>query len=139
MFTREKLKEVAKLVEDTVADVLKDQGITVRAAGGTFSELEYTMKLKLSTTNQNGEDQYVADFKRFGKTYGLKEEMLNSVVELGRGKFMKITGLDIGRRKNVIHVEDVKTGKKFLTDVDTINRAYDRFMSQVSQLVDMVK
>ena len=139
MFTREKIKEVAKLVEETVSEVLKDQGIEVRSAGGTYSELEYTMKLKLSTTNDNGEDQYATDFRRFGKTYGLKEEMLNSVVELGRGKFMKITGLDMGRRKNVVHLEAVKTGKKFLTDVDTANRAYDRAMTPVVQLTDRGK
>ena len=139
MFTREKIKEVAKLVEETVSEVLKEQGIEVRSAGGTYSELEYTMKLKLSTTNDNGEDQYATDFRRFGRTYGLKEEMLNSVVELGRGKFMKITGLDMGRRKHVVHLEAVKTGKKFLTDVDTANRAYDRAMTPVVQLTDMVK
>ena len=127
------------MVEETVSEVLKDQGVEVRSAGGTYSELEYTMKLKLSTTNDNGEDQYATDFKRFGKTYGLKEGMLNSVIELGQGKFMKVTGLDMGRRKNVVHLEAVKTGKKFLTDVDTANRAYDRAMTPVVQLTDMVK
>tara|TARA_R110002020_G_scaffold437978_4_gene648333 strand:+ start:102 stop:494 length:393 start_codon:yes stop_codon:yes gene_type:complete len=130
MFTREKAKELSKVVEEEVSKILKERGIEVKSAGGTFSELEYTMKLKLSTTNQNGEDQYAADFKRFGKGYGLKEEMLNSVIELGRGKFMKITGLDMGRRKNVVHLEAVKTGKKFLTDIDTATRAYDRAVAK---------
>ena len=43
---------------------------------------------------------------------------------------MKVTGLDMGRRKNVVHLEAVKTGKKFLTDVDTANRAYDRAVAK---------
>ena len=117
-------KEAARLLQERLAEC----GIIVVAAGGKYDDHEYTMKFKLSTTNENGQSQAAVDFTRYAKRYGLHADQLGSVFTT-KGNTYRITGLAMSRRVYPIEAKCIRgtnTGKTWFFTQDTVQQALDR-------------
>ena len=133
-FTKTLVKELAQIAEDAVADKLKELGgfhgveIEVHKAGGSYSESEYTAKLKF--TISGGETQAEKDYKTFSKLYeGTPEElpleMLGATFSYGP-KTITVKGFLSNRSKNPISFQDSTTGKNFVAPLGGVVLAYRR-------------
>ena len=101
--------EAVKILQERLAEC----GITVEAAGGKYDDHEYTMKLKLSTTNESGQSQAAIDFTRYAHQYLLQADQLGSVFT-HKGMKYRITGLKPNRRTYPIETKCIRgmnTGK----------------------------
>jgi hypothetical protein len=102
-------KEAARVLQERLAEC----GITVVAAGGKYDDHEYTMKFKLSTTNESGQSQAAVDFTRYAHQYLLQADQLGSVFT-HKGMKYRITGLKPNRRTYPIQTKCIRgmnTGK----------------------------
>lgn len=53
-FDKKNLKDINEKVVKAVEDVLKDTGISVQFGGGRYTDLEYKLKLTLTTKSEDG-------------------------------------------------------------------------------------
>jgi hypothetical protein len=114
-------EEAVKILQQRLAEC----GITVEAAGGKYDDHEYTMKLKLSTTNESGQSQAAVDFTRYARRYGLDADQLGSVFT-HKGMKYRITGLKPSRRVYPIETKCIRgmdTGKTWFFPEDTVKQA----------------
>ena len=123
-FTGKFAKEISTLSIETLNKVFADKGydITVTNGGGNYAPLQFTMKLKLSVSSEDGETQAQSDYKRYADLYQLPLEMLGSTFNYN-GKFFTVTGLLPNRRKNDIQIEN-SNGKTFIAPHESVVRAY---------------
>ena len=123
-FTGKFAKEVSTLSIETLNKVFADKGydITVTNGGGNYAPLQFTMKLKLSVSSEDGETQAQTDYKLYADLYQLPLEMLGSTFNYN-GKFFTVTGLLPNRRKNDIQIENTN-GKTFIAPHESVVRAY---------------
>ena len=128
-FTKATCKEISKVSIDAITKALEPLGITVERAGGSYDTLQYTMKLRLSCSNDNGETQAQTDYKKYAKFYDLPIEMLKSTFKYN-GKFFTVTGLLPNRPKNDIQIENAN-GKTFIAPHGSVVRAYKVHTAEV--------
>ena len=123
-FTKGTLKGINEKVVKAVEDALKDTGVKVRFSGGSYSELEYKLKLTLTTETEDGMTSSEKDFIEYAPFYGLDPDMLGKTVKYA-GKMYKVTGFYPNRRKNNISIENVKTGKTYIAPHTEVIKAYN--------------
>ena len=117
-------KEAVRLLQERLAE----SGITVEAAGGKYDDHEYTLKLKLSTTDESGQSQAAIDFTRYASHYGLDADQLGSVFTYSGMKY-RITGLARSRRTNSIEtkcVQGKRAGRAWFFPEDTVKQALNK-------------
>ena len=107
---------------DAITKALEPFGVTVARAGGSYEPLQYTMKIRLSCSNDNGETQAQTDYKTYANLFELPLEMLGTTFKYN-GKFFTVTGLLPNRRKNDIQIENAN-GKTFIAPHESVVRAY---------------
>ena len=123
-FTGKFAKEISTLSIETLNKVFADKGydITVTNGGGNYAPLQFTMKLKLSVSSEDGETQAQTDYKLYADLYQLPLEMLGATFPFNR-KVFTVTGLLPNRRKNDIQIENAN-GKTFIAPHESVIRAY---------------
>jgi len=125
-FTGKFAKEVSTLSIETLNKVFADKGynITVTNGGGKYAPLQFTMKLKLSVSSEDGETQAQSDYKLYANLYELPMEMLGSTFTFNR-KVFTVTGFLPNRRKNNIQIENAN-GNTMIAPHESVIRAYNR-------------
>ena len=125
-FTGKFAKEVSTLAIDTLNRVFAEKGydITVANGGGKYAPLQFTMKLKLSVSSEDGETQAQSDYKLYANLYELPLEMLGSTFNFN-GKIFTVTGFLPNRRKNDMQIKNAN-GKTFIAPHAGVVRAYNR-------------
>ena len=123
-FNKTNLKEISKTVIEAVEEALKDSGITVTYGGSRYDSLEANLKIKLTTTSDDGLTSAERDFLDYAKFYELDPDMLGKNIKYA-GKLFEVTGLHPNRRKNNISIKNVATGKTFIAPHTEVKRAYE--------------
>ena len=125
-FTKSKCNELSKVSIDAITKALEPFGVTVERAGGSYERLQFTMKIRLSCSNDNGDTQAQNDYKTYSKlmTDGqLPIEMLGATFKY-HDKFFTVTGYLPNRPKNSIQIENAK-GKTFVAPQESVVQAYN--------------
>lgn len=131
-FTKSKRDEISKISIDALTKVLEPLGIKVERAGGSYDTLEYTMKIRLSCSNVDGDTQAQNNYKTYATFYDLPLEMLGTTFKLN-GRFFTVTGFLPNRPKNNIQIENAK-GKKFIAPHETVVRAYQKHVASTTKV-----
>ena len=124
-FNKTNLKDITKTVMEAVEKALEDTGITVTYGGSRYDTLEANLKIKLSTTSDDGMNSAERDFLDYAKFYELDPDMLGKTIKYG-GKLFMVAGLYPNRRKNNIAIKDVKTGEIFIAPHTSIKAVYEK-------------
>ena len=104
---------------------LKYPEVTMTQKRGTYSPTEFTMKIVFNTNDVDGNNTGEADYKLYGKLYGLPEEMLGKTFPFGsKGKIFTVTGFLPNRPKRNIQITDTN-GKEFIAPHTQVIRAYE--------------
>lgn len=122
-FDKKNLKDINEKVVKAVEDVLKDTGISVQFGGGRYTDLEYKLKLTLTTKSEDGLNPAEKDFIDYGINYGLEPQMLGATINIS-GKSYKIAGLYPNRKKNNVSLINVKNGKSYIASHTRVKDAY---------------
>lgn len=116
-FTKENLKKIDDEVIAAVKAITAKYGVEARMGGGTYSTLQATIRIKLTTTSATGETPEQRDWKRHAKIFGLEEAWLGRAIRVN-GKPGKIAGLLPNRPKFCVLVA-LDTGKRILVPATT--------------------
>ena len=127
-FTKSKCNEISQISIDALTQALEQFGVSIERAGGSYEPQQFTMKIRLSCANDNGETQAQTDYKTYAKLFDLPIDMLGSTFNYN-GKFFTVTGLLPNRRKNDIQIENAK-GKTYVAPHESVVRAYNRHMDK---------
>jgi len=128
-FTKSKCNEISKISIEAITKALEPFGVTVARAGGTYEPLQYTMKIRLSCSNDDGDTKAQTDYKTYSKLFDLPLEMLGATFK-HNGKFFTVTGLLPNRRKNDIQIENAN-GKTFIAPHESVVRSYKLHTAKV--------
>ena len=128
-FTKSKCNEISKISIEAITKALEPFGVTVERAGGKYEPLEYTMKIRLSCSNGDGDTKAQTDYKTYANLFELPLEMLGTTFKYN-GKFFTVTGLLPNRRKNDIQIENAN-GKTFIAPHASVVRAYKLHTAKV--------
>ena len=128
-FNKTTCKEVSNITKETLADALKHLGVTVQQCSGRYSPLEFTMKVVLATTTEDGETQVMKDYRTYATMYDLPQDMLGSRFLYG-GKLIEVVGFLPTRPKNDIEFKNISTGKCYIAPHATVKRAYELAMKR---------
>jgi len=122
--TKAKANELGTLAEKAVKDKLHEMGMqySVKKGSGTFSDLEFTMKLTFAVLG--GETQQERDYKNYASMFDLPLEMLGSTIANYGGKSIKVTGLYPSRRKNDLAVTNLADGRELVAPHEQVLRAW---------------
>ena len=125
-FTGKFVKELSTLSMETLNKVFAEKGYDIKVvnSGGNYAPLQFTMKLKLSVSNGDGETQAQTDYKLYANLYELPLEMLGSTFTFNR-KIFTVTGFLPNRRKNNIQIENAN-GNTMIAPHESVVRAYNR-------------
>ncbi len=91
-----------------------EYGLNVRYEGGKFSDLEFTVKLKLTIRETaNGESVEALRFAEICEQYQVPASAYGQVIEI-QGKRLKLVGFELKRSKYCVKVLDLNTNKAML-------------------------
>ena len=124
VFSKNNADAISEVAVRLVTAHLKDLGITVEAAGGRYQDHEFTMKLKLSSTDSAGNSQAALAFKKHAAAYGLAADHLGTMFT-HKGNSYQITGLVTRRRKypiETICLRGPNAGKPWFFTAEIVKR-----------------
>ena len=105
-------------IEAALQTIAQKYGLSIRSAGGRFSESEYTCKVECQVKTTSG---IPASFAIEAKMLGLPEDCHGKVFR-SRDRSFQITGIEIRRPKMPVSAKDVSTGKGFKFPVEDVLR-----------------
>ena len=120
-----------KLTVDTIAaemvaavqPIAVKYGITIRDGGGSYQDLEATLRFKLTTMSETGETVEERAYKQHATLYDLKPEWLGKPITI-QGIPFTIAGLCPRRRKNPVLILNQRTGKRHVTTINAVRRFF---------------
>lgn len=114
MITQETYKILRAKLNPYLNIISKEMGISISMGNGSYRGNEGSLKLHLTSLNENGEavDRSTDDFKTYAKSYGLDPSDLGKEF-FCMGETYKITGITTRRYKMPINATRVRDGKKF--------------------------
>ena len=123
-FNKKVCNQISQEVEEAIAELFKDKypDIEIKRGGGSYGPQEYTLKIKFSCENVNGETKMETDYKKYLGFLDMPEDRLNSTF-VYNGKMLTVAGFLPNRRKNDILIRDAK-GKDFIAPHEGVVRAY---------------
>lgn len=122
VFDKTTCRLLSQEIDKALADVAIRHGLTVRPAGGQFSETTFTAKveLRLAQSNPASQEAEQNEFARYCVFYGLEPKHYGMKLVTTRGE-MTLVGFEIKRPKFPIKVRD-SAGKLRLFTADVIKR-----------------
>lgn len=110
-FDKTNLKEIREDFQCVVKDIEEKYGIIITMGNISYSALEFTTKLTVTSNETISEDFERKEFEKYCSAYGLKKEDYGRTFRNG-GKEYKLIGFELSRPKYCIKVrgEDGKVG-----------------------------
>ena len=123
-FNTSSCKIVGKTVEETLANLGKELGLTFTYDGGKFDPKTFTFKIRATVLNPDGSitSEEEENFKTFAILWGMKPDDLGKNIKIGK-KLFKITGANPSAHKYPIMLTDVMTGKCWKYPDDVVKAA----------------
>ncbi len=95
-------------------DLSEKYNLGISTAGGRYDDMQYTLKLKITLTNEQGVSGDKVMWDKWAATYGLRKEDFGQTFNSGSAKTFKIVGVHPRRTKRPIVGEDIITKKRFI-------------------------
>lgn len=115
-FTKSNVKQIASEIEDAVQEIAKKYNINMKSAGGSFSGIDCTLKLKLRIMGEVAEKKYAND----AKLLGLPADIIGKTFNL-RASTYTIKRVDLNKIKYPVIAEN-QNGKSFKFGVEDIKQ-----------------
>ena len=124
-FDRSSCKDVGKMVEETLANLGKELGLSFIYGGGSFDPKTFKFKIEATVLDPDGSipNKEAEAFTTFASWLGLKPDDLNKTVKIGK-KMFKIIGAKPSSHKYPILLEDMN-GKRWKYPSDVVKAAID--------------
>ena len=125
-FNKKVCNQISQEVEEAIVELFKDKypDLEIKRGGGSYGPQEYTLKIKFSCENINGETKMETDYNKYMRFLDMPEDMLNSTFKYN-GKMFTVAGFLPNRRKNDILIRDAN-GKDFIAPHEGVVRAYNQ-------------
>jgi hypothetical protein len=121
-FDRQTLKTIAAQIDAALAPIAAHYGISAKVAGGTFSALEWTCKIKAKITD--AETAGAAERRAFDRDcqwFGLKPEHYRARVTLRDGEYY-VVGFNLNAHRMPIKIVRVSDGRPMKTTKDALKK-----------------
>jgi hypothetical protein len=113
-FNKALCRTLRNVVEETLQEVAKEHGISIKVGSGSFSDVNFNFKVEASVIGKDGValSKEAESFKMLAKAYNLEPTDLHREFTF-RGDIYKIKGLSSRSDKFPILATKVSDGKTF--------------------------
>ena len=114
---------IEEQVNERLAELSEELGVNLNVSGGTFSNVEATLKLKIQVQNPDTGSFYSKegeDFKRNAHLIGMKPDDLGKTFKKYGQEEFTIEGFRIRARKAPILAKKTSNGKMFAFSVESV-------------------
>lgn len=98
---RQLLNDLRPDMEEMLQPLAEKHGINIEIGSGRYGGLTGHLKVELSTTNEEGDDERAVQYKQYAENHGLRKEWLGKSFKI-RGESFTVIGLDLKKRKNIV-------------------------------------
>ena len=116
------VKSIRLLLEDTLDEYFKMEGISVEVGNASYGQSECTFKVIF--VDGEGTSKAESDWEQYAELYGLKKSWLGKSFKLS-GKPFTITGFKPKARKNQVLIRNEK-GKGYVCSADMVVNAFKK-------------
>ena len=135
-FTAKTCKQLAQEVTELLKPLAEKYGLTLRPAGGKYSDIAWTGKFEFKLGNpEKLEENSKKTFEMYADIFGLKPSDYGKLVRLG-SSFYKIAGIKTSAHKRNIIIE--KDGKRYITTPEDVIKGLARGSKQSGEYESMV-
>lgn len=121
---RSELQYIGSRLKSTLAALEKELGVTFAYEGGNYG-VKSQLKIGVTVNDAgNGKSSAQVAFENYAHFIGLKPNWFG-VPFNNQGERYKIVGVNPGRPKNVLSVENVMTGKNYICGVGFVKRGLE--------------
>ena len=127
-FSKAVCKDISGDVVTIIQDFLNENGygnITVDSAGGSYSELEWTAKMRFSITKSDGTTPSQSEWNKYAELFRLKAEWLGRQFLNGQQGTYTIVGLNTKARSFNVMAKRDSDGKEYRFRTETIIKKMD--------------
>ncbi len=110
-----------KAIIEALTDLSKKFNLEFATESGRYDDLQYTVRLRATLINEQGESGDKLTWDKYAALYGLEKEDFGKVFNTGTAKTFKIVGVSPRRTKRPIVGEDIITKKRFVFEPHTIS------------------
>ena len=127
-FTPKVCKQLAQEITELLKPLADKYGLTVRAAGGRYSDIAWTGKFEFKLGNpEKLQENDKKTFEMYADVFGLKPSDYGRLVRLGSSLY-KIVGIKTSAHKRNIIIE--KDGKHFITTPEDVINGLAKWSKQ---------
>ena len=120
-FDKTNCKELRKVIDETLQNIAKEYGISIKTSAGSFTESDYSFKVEACTIDTNGiaHSKEASEFRAFASSYGLNADDLDKTF-LFKDEVYKIKGLSTRSSKFPIIAKNLSNNRIFKFPEDLV-------------------
>lgn len=119
MINQEILSTIQQKLKENFAELEKELGVTIILDGGTYTDEEGKLKIKVLPNKEDMNKIKEDYFKRVCSYFGLKPEDYNKTF-VDKGVTYRLIGIAKNKRKYPMIIKDIKTGNEYSCTIDYI-------------------
>ena len=113
MISKNLLESIEKDLENALKEASEKHGVELRFGGGTFTEVDATLKLKVTSGVKNSDEYLKQEWDKYCSLYGFKPEHFGTKV-IHQGEEVRLIGFNYGKPKNCIRFIRTKGGAEYM-------------------------
>ena len=113
MINKDLLKSIKKDLEDKLKELSGKYGVEIRSGGGTFNEVDATLKLKVTSAMKNSDEYLKKEWDKNCGFYGFKPEHFG-MKAIYKGEEVQLIGFNHSKPKNCINFIKTNSGEKYM-------------------------
>ena len=113
MIDKSMLESIKRDMEKAAKDAGTKYGVEIHFAGGTYTDVEATLKLKITDNVKNSDEYMKQEWDKYCGWYGFKPEHFGATV-VHHGDEIRLIGFNTDKPKNCISFIKTKDGSKYM-------------------------
>ncbi|MDR0287289.1 MAG: hypothetical protein LBI03_06260 [Clostridiales bacterium] len=113
MLNKEILKSIENDIKSVIEKVGAKYGLEIRFDGGSYSDVEATIRLKIIDNIKNSDEYLKKEWDKCCTWYGFKPEHFGTTV-IDKGEEIRLIGFNNGKPKNCIRFIKTKEGEEYM-------------------------
>ena len=111
---RASLRRLSDKIVAALQAIAAEEGVTIKAAGGSFTEKNATLKIEIATIGEGGavNTRAATSLDAYAALFGLSGVSAGTTFEMA-GETYRIDGLNTKAHKNPVMVTRLSTGKRY--------------------------
>jgi len=113
MINKKLLESIEKDLENALKELSGKYGVEICFGGGTFSDADATLKLKVTSGEKNSDEYLKKEWDKHCSFYGFKPEHFG-MKAIYEGEEVQLIGFNVNKPKNCVSFIKTNSGEKYM-------------------------